>query len=155
MRALAVIANDLHPAYDAKPNVPKIGGSKEAWLILVDGGARLLVGIGFPAATVARKSFFCPNRNKRLDNISADSAMTKHGGAAQMSPNRSGVYYPEELSLLGHVLNQAVESLPIAMRTPDNRAEIARNILDCAATGERDPIELVSAALTSLITTAT
>ena len=108
-RALAVIANDLHPAYDAKPNVPKIGGSKEAWLILVDGGARLLVGIGFPDATVARKSFFCPNWNKRLNNISTDSAMNKHGGAAQMSPNRSGVYYPEELSLLGHVLNQAVE----------------------------------------------
>ena len=67
-----------------------------------------------------------------------------------MSPDRSGVYYPEELSLLGQVLNQAVESLPTIMRTPGNRAEIARNILACAATGERDPIELARAALTNL-----
>ena len=72
-----------------------------------------------------------------------------------MSSNRSGVYNPEELSLLGLVLNQAVESLPTAMRTPGNRAEIARNILACAATGERDPIELESAALINLKITAT
>ena len=71
-----------------------------------------------------------------------------------MSPDRSGVYYPEELSLLGHVLNQAVESLPTVMRTPCNRAEIARSILACAATGERDPIELERAALTNLKITA-
>jgi hypothetical protein len=71
-----------------------------------------------------------------------------------MSPNPSGVYYPEEISLLGHVLNQAVESLPIAMQTPANRTEIARNILACAATGERDPIELELAALTNLKITA-
>ncbi len=63
---------------------------------------------------------------------------------------RSVVYYPEELSLLGHVLDQAVESLPAAMRTPYNRTEIARNILACAATGERDPIELELAAAIDL-----
>jgi hypothetical protein len=107
-----------------------------------------------PDLTVARRSFFCPNRNKRFDNISSDRAITKQGRAAQMSPDRSGVYYPEELSLLGHVLNQAVESLPTVMRTPGNRAEIARNILACAATGERDPIELERAALTNLKMTA-
>jgi hypothetical protein len=39
-----------------------------------------------------------------------------------MSPNRSVVYYPEELSLLGHILDQAVESLPTGMRTPCNQA---------------------------------
>ena len=71
-----------------------------------------------------------------------------------MSPNGSGVYCPEELSLFGHVLNQAVESLPTVMRTPGNRAEIARSILACAATGERDPIELERAALTNLKITA-
>ena len=71
-----------------------------------------------------------------------------------MSPDRSGVYYPEELSLLADVLNQAVESLPTVMRTPGNRAEIARSILACAATGERDPIELERAALTNLKITA-
>ena len=67
-----------------------------------------------------------------------------------MLRERSVVYYPEELSLLGHVLDQAIKSLPAAMRTPYNRTEIARNILACAATGERDPIELELAATTDL-----
>ena len=63
-----------------------------------------------------------------------------------MLRNRSVVYYPEELPLLGHILDQAVESLPTVMRTPCNQAEMARNILACAATGERDSIELELAA---------
>ena len=71
-----------------------------------------------------------------------------------MLRNRSVVYYPEELSLLGYILDQAVESLPTVMRTPCNEAEMARNILACAATGERDPIELELAALTNLKVTA-
>ena len=71
-----------------------------------------------------------------------------------MLRNRSVVYYPEELSLLGHILDQAVKSLPTVMRTPCNQAEMARNILACAATGERDPIELELAALTNLKVTA-
>jgi hypothetical protein len=60
------------------------------------------------------------------------------------------VYYPEELSLLGHILDQALESLPAAMRTPCNRTEIAKSLLACAATGERDPIELELAAAIDL-----
>jgi len=67
-----------------------------------------------------------------------------------MLRERSGVYYPEELSLLGHVLDQVIKSLPAAMRTPYNRTEIARNILVCAATGECDPIELELAATIDL-----
>jgi hypothetical protein len=67
-----------------------------------------------------------------------------------MLRERSVVYYPEELSLLGHILDQAIESLPTAMRTSYNRTEIARNILACAAAGERDPIELELAARVDL-----
>jgi hypothetical protein len=63
-----------------------------------------------------------------------------------MLRDRSVVYDPEELSLLGHILDQAIESLPATMRTPYIRTEIARNILARAATGERDPIELELAA---------
>ena len=59
-----------------------------------------------------------------------------------MLPDQSAAYYPEELALLGQILDQAVQSLPLSMRTPQNRAAIARNILACAATGERDAIEL-------------
>jgi hypothetical protein len=59
------------------------------------------------------------------------------------------VYYPEELSLLGQILDQLLESLPASMRT-SYRAEIAKSLLACAATGERDPIELKLAATIDL-----
>ncbi len=67
-----------------------------------------------------------------------------------MLPDQSAVYYPEELSLLGQILDQAVQSLPLNMRTPQNRAAIAKNILAVAVTGERDPIEIRLAALITL-----
>jgi hypothetical protein len=67
-----------------------------------------------------------------------------------MLPDQNAVYYPEELSLLGQILDQAVRSLPPSMRTPQNRAAIAINILACAASGERDRIELRLAALINL-----
>jgi hypothetical protein len=57
------------------------------------------------------------------------------------------VYLPEELSLLGTVLDQVVQSLPPNLRTPYNRVEIARNILAIAVTGERNPDVLRRAAL--------
>ena len=67
-----------------------------------------------------------------------------------MLPDQSAVYYSEELSLLGQILDQAMQSLPLSMRTPQNRAVIAKNILACAAAGERGPIELRLAALINL-----
>jgi len=72
------------------------------------------------------------------------------GKRRQCLPDQSAVYYSEELSLLGQILDQAVQSLPLSMRTPQNRAAIAKNILACAATGERDAIELRLAALINL-----
>ena len=71
-------------------------------------------------------------------------------GVASMLREQSVVYGPEELSLLGHILDQAMESLPAAMRTRHARTAIARNILACAATGVRDPIELELAATMDL-----
>ena len=67
-----------------------------------------------------------------------------------MLPDQSAVYYPEELSLLGQIVDQAVQLLPPSMRAPQNRAAIAKNILACADTGERDSIELRLAALINL-----
>lgn len=63
-----------------------------------------------------------------------------------MSTDQGAVYYPEDLSLLGEVLDQIVQSLPPKMGTRANLAEIAKNILACAATGQRDPLELELAA---------
>jgi hypothetical protein len=64
-----------------------------------------------------------------------------------MFSNEGAVFYPEELSLLGMVMDQVMRSLPPNLRTPYNRAAIARNILACAFTGERDPRVLERAAL--------
>ena len=61
--------------------------------------------------------------------------------------NEGAIYGPEDLSLLGSVLDQVIQSLPQNLRTPYNRAAIARNILACADIGERDPDTLRRAAL--------
>jgi hypothetical protein len=62
----------------------------------------------------------------------------------------AGIYTPEEWLLLRRIFENAFGSLPAAMRTSENRSRIARNILECAATGERDPVELRVAALIEL-----
>ena len=64
-----------------------------------------------------------------------------------MLSGESTVYDPEELVLLGSILDQVVQSLPPNLRTPYNRTAIAKNILACAATGERDAEQLRRAAL--------
>jgi hypothetical protein len=69
------------------------------------------------------------------------------GEATSMLSDRSAVYDPEDLSLLGTILDQVVQSLPPDLLTPCDRAVLARNILACAATGERDPEQLRRAAL--------
>jgi hypothetical protein len=71
-----------------------------------------------------------------------------------MLRDKGVVLNPEELSLLGAVFDRAMASLPSAMRTRANRSEIAKNILACAATGERDPIELELAATMNLTVSA-
>ena len=51
-----------------------------------------------------------------------------------MSPQQSAVYYSEELSLLGQILRSGGAVIAgRSMRTPRNRAAIAKNILACAA----------------------
>jgi hypothetical protein len=71
-----------------------------------------------------------------------------------MWTDRSVVLDPEELFLLGSIFDRAVESLPAAMRTSINRAEIARNILEHAALGERDPTVLELVAFSNFVATA-
>ncbi|MCP3368724.1 MULTISPECIES: NolY [Bradyrhizobium] len=44
-----------------------------------------------------------------------------------------GVYYPEDLQVLGRLLDQAVAALPAVLRTPANRMKIAKLILSRAA----------------------
>jgi hypothetical protein len=64
-----------------------------------------------------------------------------------MLPDECAVYYPEELSLFGTILDEVIQALPANLRTAYNRTALAMNILACASTGERDPDELRRAAL--------
>jgi hypothetical protein len=56
-------------------------------------------------------------------------------------------YSSEELIFLRSVLDEAVGRLPACMRTSSSRSAITRRIMDCAATGERDRVELRIAGL--------
>ena len=71
-----------------------------------------------------------------------------------MSAKQGAVYYPEDLSVLGEVLDRMAQSLPPKMRTRANVAAIAKSILACAATGGRDPLELELAAWVNVTVTA-
>jgi hypothetical protein len=54
---------------------------------------------------------------------------------------RRAVYEPEQLTLLGNIFDETVAALPVGMRTPANRMEIAKIILRRTAEGE---VELAS-----------
>lgn len=45
----------------------------------------------------------------------------------------SGVYDPEDLTVLGAIFDKAIASLPASMRTPENRITIAKLILERTA----------------------
>jgi hypothetical protein len=57
------------------------------------------------------------------------------------------VFQPELIKLMRAVLDDAAATLSKSMRTPTIMAEMASQILACAAKGERDPAALKIAAL--------
>jgi hypothetical protein len=61
------------------------------------------------------------------------------------------VFQPELIELMKAVLDDASAMLPEAKRTSAIKAEIASNILACAAKGERDPVALKMAALLAVV----
>jgi hypothetical protein len=65
----------------------------------------------------------------------------------QVLSTEGAVYEAEDLSLLGKVFDRVVQSLPPDLRTPRNRTAIARSLLACCLTGERDPDVLARTAL--------
>src|SRR6202171_3759291 len=64
---------------------------------------------------------------------------------------RGAVYPPELIELMKAVLDSATAALPEAKRTSAMKAEIASQILACAANGERDPVVLKMAALLAVV----
>src|ERR1700737_2196122 len=69
---------------------------------------------------------------------------------ATMNPT-GAVFQPELIELMKSVLEDATAMLPEAKRTSAIKAEIASEILACAARGERDPMALKTAALLGLV----
>jgi hypothetical protein len=61
------------------------------------------------------------------------------------------VFQPELITLMKSVLEEAAATLPEAKRTSTMKAEIASQILACAAKGERNPTALKSAALLAVV----
>lgn len=49
---------------------------------------------------------------------------------------RSGVFDPEDLSVLGKIYDEVVAAIPASMRTPVNRTEIAKLVLGRTAASE-------------------
>lgn len=86
-----------------------------------------------PTVHAAGRSPFGPNVDKHLGEERSRQRDDKQGERHQMLRERSAVYDPEELSLLGKMFDQAVAALPATMQTPANRTEIAKIILRRAA----------------------
>jgi hypothetical protein len=61
------------------------------------------------------------------------------------------VFQPELIELMKAVLDDAAAALPEAKRTSAMKAEIASQILACAAKGERNPAALKMAALQGVV----
>ena len=61
------------------------------------------------------------------------------------------VFQPELIELMRSVLEEAAATLPEAKRTSTMKAEIASQILACAAKGERNPTALKMAALLAVV----
>jgi hypothetical protein len=61
------------------------------------------------------------------------------------------VFQPELIELMKAVLDDATAALPEAKRTSAMKAEIASQILACAAKGERNPAALKMAALRAVV----
>ena len=61
------------------------------------------------------------------------------------------VFPPELINLMKAVLDDATATLPEAKRTSSMKAEIASQILACAARGQRNPAALRTAALLAVV----
>jgi hypothetical protein len=61
------------------------------------------------------------------------------------------VFQPELVNLMKAVLDEAAAALPEWKRTSTTMAEMASQILGCAARGERDPARLKIAALSAVV----
>jgi hypothetical protein len=69
---------------------------------------------------------------------------------ANVNP-KGAVFRPELIELMISVLEDATATLPESKRTSATKAEMASNILACAAKGERNPEVLKMRALLTVV----
>jgi hypothetical protein len=68
-----------------------------------------------------------------------------------MQNETGAVFQPELIALMKSVLDDAARAIPEGKRTSAMKAEIASQILACAAKGERSPEALKVAALAAVV----
>jgi len=67
-----------------------------------------------------------------------------------MTQGSSATFDPETITLLKKVLAEAERTLPNQRRSSEARVKLATGILEAAAKGERDPLQLRAAGLVSI-----
>lgn len=78
-----------------------------------------------------RSVVFSPNGAvKRLAHL------TRSQTRSRMLLQYSGIYDPEDLTVLGATFDRAIASLPACMRTPENRIAIAKLVLERTAASQ-------------------
>lgn len=108
IKALAVIADRLHPAYDALPNKKKVGSSKESCLFSSLATRDFLVGIGYADATV-RTCMLYARADRNGDEVWS-LAIGVPGDRDQLDKfnGHAAVIVPSENILIDTTLYQAI-----------------------------------------------
>ncbi|MGL3104350.1 hypothetical protein [Bradyrhizobium sp. BR 1432] len=91
-----------------------------------------------PDRRAAGRSCFCPNAAKRPCKEPSRQRDVSTGEMVQVLQVRGEVFDAEVLSVLGKIYDEAVAALPASMRTPVNRTEIAKLVLERTAAGEAE-----------------
>ncbi|WP_439373344.1 hypothetical protein [Bradyrhizobium sp. DASA03120] len=96
---------------------------------------------------VKAKLDMCSHRDKQAGSAS------NGGDAKRLEQEYGKLYEPEQLSTLGRLFDGAVLALPPSMRTPSNRIEIAKLILERASIDQVEP-GLLLKLITALVAAA-
>lgn len=131
-----------HPAEIAQFRLGQLD-KRQAKAVLHNGTTRTHLSHSF--AQVAAPSPFCPTTAKRLRHVRRECDNQR----SLLLDKPSGVYDPEDLASLGNLFDRAIASLPICMRTSENRVAIARLVMQRAARDELASLANLMLALVS------
>ncbi len=133
-------------------NAGRTGSSETVYFELAD--LRLHKRNGLRKAKVAQQGSAAMKISLRSSTDAFKSSRQNKEGRARVGTAMGAigaVFQPELIELMKAVLDDAAAMLPEAKRTSTMKAEIASNILACAAKGERNPTTLKIAALSAVV----